>query len=101
MSLMTCKTCDPGHMQITVDLPDDIAQHAEPGREALERLAIQGYRSGALTHHQAGQLLGLSRIEFDDFLIEHKIYDHAYSIVDLQQDLADLEKLRAQALLRK
>ncbi|HXB68496.1 MAG TPA: hypothetical protein VNY05_09640 [Candidatus Acidoferrales bacterium] len=23
-------------MQITVELPDDIAQHADPGREALE-----------------------------------------------------------------
>jgi predicted HTH domain antitoxin len=88
-------------MQITVELPDDIAQHADPGREALERLAIEGYRSGALTHHQAGQLLGLSRFEFDDFLIERKIYDHAYSIDDLHQDMADLEKLRAQGLLGK
>ncbi len=88
-------------MQITVELPDDIAQHADPGREALERLALEGYRSGALTHHQASQLLGLSRFEFDDFLIERKIHDHAYSIVDLQQDLADLEKLRAQGLLSK
>jgi predicted HTH domain antitoxin len=86
-------------MQILVELPDDIAQHADPGREALERLAIEGYRSGALTHHQAGQLLDLSRFEFDDFLIERKIYDHAYSIEDLQQDLAGLEKLRAQGLL--
>jgi predicted HTH domain antitoxin len=76
---------------------DDIAQHTDPGREALERLALEGYRSGALTHHQAGQLLGLSRFEFDDLLIERKIHHHAYSIEDLKQDLADLEKLRAQA----
>jgi hypothetical protein len=55
-------------MQITVELPDDIARHPDPGREALERLATEGYRSGALTHFQAGQLLGLSRFEFDDFL---------------------------------
>jgi predicted HTH domain antitoxin len=88
-------------MQITVELPDDIAQHADPGREALERLAVEGYRSGALTHHQAGQLLGLSRFEFDDYLTERKIDDHAYSIEDLEQDLADLEKLRAQGLLGK
>ncbi len=88
-------------MQITVELPDDIAQHADPGREALERLAIEGYRSGALTHHQAGQLLGFSRFEFDDFLIGREIYDHAYSIDDLEQDLAGLEKLRAQGLLGK
>ena len=88
-------------MQITVDLPDDIAQHADPGREALERLAIEGYRSGALTHYAASQLLGLSRFEFDDFLTAHNIYDHAYSIEDLEHDLADLEKLRAQGLLPK
>ncbi|HXM45829.1 MAG: UPF0175 family protein [Bryobacteraceae bacterium] len=88
-------------MQITVELPDDIAGRPDPGREALERLAIEGYRSGTLTHFQAGQLLGLSRFEFDDFLIERGIYDQAYSIMDLQQDLADLEKLRAQGLFGK
>jgi len=88
-------------MQITVELPDDIARHPDPGREALERLAIEGYRSGTLTHFQAGQLLSLSRFELDDFLIERGIYDQAYSIMDLRQDLADLEKLRAQGLLGK
>ena len=91
--------CYPEPMQITVELPDDIAQHADPGREALECLAIEGYRSGALTHFQASQLLGKSRFDFDDFLIERKIYDHAYSIEDLHQDLADLEKLRKQGPL--
>ncbi|MDQ2898897.1 MAG: hypothetical protein M3Y07_03745 [Acidobacteriota bacterium] len=40
-------------MQITVELPDDIARHPDPGREALEALAIEGYRSEKLTHHQA------------------------------------------------
>jgi len=88
-------------MQITVELPDDIARHPDPGREALERLAIEGYRSGTLTHFQAGQLLSLSRFELDDFLIERGIYDQAYSIMDLRQDLAALEKLRAQGLLGK
>ena len=88
-------------MQITVELPDDIAQRADPGREALERLVIEGYRSGALTHHQASQLLGFSRFEFEDFLIERKIHDHSYSIDDLQQDLADLKRLRGQGLLNK
>jgi hypothetical protein len=34
-------------MQITVDLHDDIARHADPGREALERLAIEA-RPGRL-----------------------------------------------------
>jgi predicted HTH domain antitoxin len=59
--------------QIIVELPDDILRHTDPGREALERLTIEGYRSGALTHYQAGKLLGLSRFEFDAFLNEHQI----------------------------
>lgn len=86
-------------MQITVELPDDIARHPEPGREALEALAIEGYRSEKLTHHQAAQLLGLTRFEFDGFLKDRQIYDHAYSVEDLQRDLADLDKLRAKGLL--
>jgi len=45
--------------------------------------------------------LGLSRFEFDDFLIKRNVCDHAYSVADLEQDLKDLEKLRAQGLLPK
>jgi predicted HTH domain antitoxin len=88
-------------MKITVELPDDLALHTHPGREALEALAIEGYRSGTLTHHEAAQLLGLSRFEFDDFLNEHHVYDRAYSIEDLEKDLDDLEKLRSQGLLNR
>ena len=86
-------------MQITVELPDDIARHPDPGREALEALAIEGYRSEKLTHHQAARLLGLTRFEFDGFLKDRQVYDHAYSFEDLERDLADLDKLRAKGLL--
>lgn len=54
-------------MIITLTLPDDIAQHPGPGREALEALIIEGYHSEALTSYQARQLLGLSRFEFEGF----------------------------------
>jgi hypothetical protein len=37
-------------MKTTVDLPGDIAQRPHPGQLALEALAIEGYRSGALSH---------------------------------------------------
>jgi len=84
-------------MKITVELPDDVAQHPDPGREALEALAIEGYRSGALSHHQAGQLLGLSRFELDGFLKARKIYDHAYDVEDLNRDLEDLRKFEARS----
>ena len=32
-----------------------------PGWDALEILAIEGYRSEALTHYQASQLFGMTR----------------------------------------
>jgi hypothetical protein len=54
----------PISMKITVELPDDVARHPDPGREALEALAMEGYRSEALSHHQAARLLGLTRFEF-------------------------------------
>ena len=81
-------------MQITVQLPDDLAEHADPGREALEALAIEGYRAGTLSHFQASQLLGLSRFEFDGFLKERHIYDQAYGPEDLEQDIETLRRLR-------
>ena len=87
-------------MKITVDLPDDVAQRPDPGREALEALAVEGYRSGALTHHQASLLLGLTRFEFDAFLKIRNIYDHAYDVEDLEQDLDTLRRLDASGLLR-
>ena len=82
-------------MQITVQLPDDLAQHPNPGRDALESLAIEGYRAGTLSHFQASQILGLSRFEFDGFLKERHIYDHAYDVEDLEQDRETLRQLRA------
>jgi len=87
-------------MQITVNLPDDLAQHPNPGRKALESLAIEGYRSGALSHFQASQMLELSRIEFDGFLKERQIFDHAYDLDDLKEDRETLRDLQSRGLLQ-
>jgi predicted HTH domain antitoxin len=86
-------------MQITVQLPDDLVYHSDPGREALEALAIEGYRSGALSYFEIGQLLGLSRFEVDGFLKERNIYDHAYNEEDFAQDLESLRQLRIKGTL--
>jgi predicted HTH domain antitoxin len=88
-------------MEITVHLPDDLAQHPDPGREALEALVIEGYRTGKLSHFQASQLLGLSRFEFDGFLKERKIDEHAYGVEDLEEDRETLRQLQARGLLRR
>jgi predicted HTH domain antitoxin len=88
-------------MKITVELPDDVAQRPDPGRQALEALAIEGYRSGALTHYEAGQLLQLSRVEFDALLKRRNVDEHAYDVEDLEQDLETLERLEASGLMRR
>ncbi len=66
-------------MQVHLDVPEDVARQfaTEPGgitRAALEALAIEGVRSGKLTVHQAGQMLGIpSRYEMDGFLKAHGV----------------------------
>ena len=76
-------------MQITVQLPDDLVQHPDPARKALEALAIEGYRSGALSAYQTRLLLGFETgPELDGFLKEHGVWDHSYSVEDLDKDAA-------------
>lgn len=80
-------------MQITVQLPDDLAQHPNPAREALEAFAIEGYRSGALSAYQTRLLLGFeTRYELDGFLKEHGVLDHAYGVDELESDAAGFER---------
>jgi predicted HTH domain antitoxin len=86
-------------MKITVELPGDIAQRPDPGRQALEALAIEGYRSSALTHYEASQLLQLSRLEFDSLLKRRGIDAHAYDVEDLEQDVETLERLESSGLM--
>jgi predicted HTH domain antitoxin len=74
-------------MQITVQLPDDLTQHADPAREALEALAIEGYRSGALSYEQTRVLLGFQvGYQLDGFLKQHEVWEHAYGVEDLEHD---------------
>ncbi len=86
-------------MQILVTLPDDLAQHADPGREALEALAIEGYRAGTLSQYQTAQVLGLTRLELDGFLKARGIMERAYGAEDLELDLQTLRKLEAKGLI--
>jgi len=82
-------------MQITVELSDEVMQQPDPGRAALEALAIEGYRTEALSTLQARTLLGLSRLEFEGFLKKNNVMDHAYGVDDLACDLRAISKRRA------
>jgi hypothetical protein len=85
-------------MQITIELPDDIAVELESRwkdllRAALESLALEGYRSRALTAAQLRRLLAFeTRTQVDAFLKEHEIFD--YSASDFEQDRETLRELR-------
>ena len=79
-------------MQVTIELPDDVARElasqngADLPRAVLEMVALEGYRSGRLTHAELMRLLGFQhRFQVDAFLKEHQVpFD--YTLEDLEQD---------------
>ncbi len=79
-------------MQVTIDLPDDISealrgQGSDLPQQALEALAIEGYRAGALTESQVRRLLGFdSRFDVHAILKNHGVALR-YTESDLQDDL--------------
>jgi len=80
---------------VSVQLPEDIARQLETAwknlpRRALEAIAVEGYRSGALTRGQVGRMLGLSFWETEAFLKERQAYLH-YDEADLEQDRVALD----------
>lgn len=86
-------------MQITLELPEDIARGLESKwtdlpRAALESLALEAYRSHALSAAQLRRLLGFeTRMQLDAFLKLHDVYD--FTVADFDQDRETLRELRA------
>jgi predicted HTH domain antitoxin len=85
-------------MDLAVHLPEDIARRLETSwrdlsRGALEAIALEGYRSEALTRDQVARLLGLSFWEVETFLKERRAY-LAYTEDDLDDDRQAIDQLR-------
>jgi uncharacterized protein UPF0175 len=86
-------------MQITLELPDDVAQGLEAQvknlpRALLESFALEGYRSGTLTEEQVRRILGYgTRMQVHGFLKEHGVYLN-YGLEDMEQDMETLRQLR-------
>ena len=82
--------------RIAVELPEEIAKQLESAwrdvsRGALEAVALQGYRDGALTRDQVGQLLDFSLWETEAFLKQRQAYLQ-YTEKDLDHDRRDLDR---------
>lgn len=77
-------------VELTIELPEEIKRQLEAAwenlpRRALEALAIEGYRAGALTRGQVGSLLELNFWETESFLKERAAFLQ-YTLEDLEQD---------------
>ena len=84
-------------MNVAIELPEDILHQLETEwrdvpRRVLEAIAVEGYRSGALTQGQVGQMLDLSWHETEAFLKERQAYLR-YDETDLEQDRATLDRV--------
>jgi hypothetical protein len=79
-------------MQIAITLPDPVAEQLRAWsgqdlpRHILEMVALEGYRSGALSAYQVQQVLGCeTRDEVYGFLKEHGV-PLRYTLEHLQRD---------------
>lgn len=86
-------------MVLTVELPDNLSECADPAREALETLAIEAYRTNALTHDGAAKLLKLGRLAFDDLLSRRGVTVNSYGVDDFLEDVQTGDALRASGRL--
>ena len=80
-------------MKVTIQLPEDISaalagQWDDVPRRSLEAIAIEGYRTGALTEAQVRRLLELeTRFQVHALLKEHQV-PLRYTEADVENDLS-------------
>jgi hypothetical protein len=78
-------------MQITLELPEDIAadlaaKGEDLSRTALEAFALEAYRAQKLSTAQLKRVLGYqTRLQVHAFLKAHDVYLH-YTLADLEHD---------------
>ena len=79
-------------MKVTIDLPDDVSAALEGcwddvARQSLEAIAVEGYRTHALSEAQVRRLLSLeTRFQVHALLKDHHVPMH-YTEADLGDDL--------------
>lgn len=84
-------------MQVSLEIPDDIALSlTEAGgdlsRRALEAFALEELRAGHITETQLRKMLGLSRMQLDGFLKAHEVYQD-YTLEDFEAERRSLKEI--------
>ncbi|HSY47521.1 MAG TPA: UPF0175 family protein [Thermoanaerobaculia bacterium] len=85
-------------MQVTINLPEDISvalegQWDNVSRRSLEAIAVEAYRTGALTESQIRRLLGFeTRFQVHAPLKEHQV-PLRYTAADFEADLSTHRQL--------
>jgi hypothetical protein len=85
-------------MQLTVDIPDEVAERLKAAggdlsRRALEAFALEEFKCGRLTKPELRRLLGFAtRDALDGFLKAHGVFEH-YSLDELAREQRALERL--------
>jgi predicted HTH domain antitoxin len=90
-----------GIMQVTVELPDQLArQWGETpdavGRHVVEDAAIESYREGRISHRQVGEMLGLDYWQTESFLNNRGVPLN-YTAADLEADNVTLATILAES----
>ena len=85
-------------MNLTVEIPDDLAGQlsaasGDLSRRALEALALEEYKSGHLTEDELRRMLGFgTRYQLDGFLKAHDVWVE-YTLDDFRREVDSLKQL--------
>jgi predicted HTH domain antitoxin len=89
-------------VEVTLHIPDHIAKRfsaagGDFSRRALEAIALEGYREQTLTLYEISEMLGLSRVEAEDFLGRHHVPFAVFGEADLDREAALFESRSARS----
>lgn len=83
-------------MNVSIEIPEKILRSPshDVGRQILETVALEGFKSGKLTIYQVRNILGYeSRFEVHEFLASHGVPWVNYSVEDLERERKALREL--------
>ena len=89
-------------MTVTMEIPDALAAilgAATPqqlSRHVLEAVVLEAYRADRIGGPQAADVLGYSRMRWEQFLEDHRFLEKAYRVEDLDRDVPTMRQLRAE-----